>query len=141
MTDKPRTDKEILSTATEFLNKDPDGFEKRWIDRLKGFGLFATQAFRTGDFLLNYLGRHIDEAPSDPYVYQYQISTGEKRCIDARIESESGLARYINDVDPFTTPNARAFILYGVDTLSENIQSSTISFRAIRTIEKGMYFH
>ena len=43
----------------KYLREDPEGFEKRHINDIKGFGLFATQLFKKGDFLLFYRGERL----------------------------------------------------------------------------------
>ena len=46
----------------QFLWCDPQGFEKRLINEVKGFGLVATRLFRKGEFLLFYRGERLTEA-------------------------------------------------------------------------------
>ena len=92
--------KQVCLNPLDFLELDPDGFEKRWITRIGGFGLFATKQLRKGDFVLNYRGVHCDDAPSNLYVYAFETSTNQSQCIDATDEAHSGLGRCINDIDP-----------------------------------------
>lgn len=122
-----RKEDELLK-AQHWRNKDPTGFEKKPIDFAAGYGLFVTKSFENNEFLLNYRGKHSDEAPVSNYVYEYHV--GSKSCfIDATAES-SGLARYINDTDPFHKPNCKPVV-----TFYKN--ASTITFIAIRDINSG----
>lgn len=126
-----------LPDARKFLDSDPPGFIKKRVNYTDGFGLFADRDFSAGSFLLNYRGKtDDDDAPSDPYVYQYMWDTGKRTsCIDARDE-DSGIARYINDKDPHHPVNCKA----SVTEFDGPPKSSTISFIATTDIKKGESF-
>jgi len=122
----------------EFLDSDPDGFEKQWVNEIDGFGLFAKKTFDHGDFLLNYRGIHYetsDSSPSNPYSYEYEAPVGRTLCIDAADASTAGMARYVNDVDPFHTANAKPKIL----PCESVVGGFTISFRAVAAISSGKF--
>lgn len=124
----------IAHCPREYLDKDSSGFEKRDVDYMEGYGLFATEDFNNGDFLLNYRGKNVEDADSDPYVYQYMWDGGKRTsCIDARDEN-CGLGRYINDKDPHHPTNCKAVV---TEFEAEGGKSSIISFMATSDIKTG----
>lgn len=83
---------------------DQDGFEKKLIDKKIGFGVFTTQQFTKGSFLLEYVGERITPKEADErekrkkngHCYVYYFKWNGMRCIDAS-ESYQRLGRYVND--------------------------------------------
>ena len=61
----------------EYLWSDPQGFEKRIIDEVKGFGLVATRLFEKGQFLLFYRGEHLTES-----VYNERLDVSNAKKVD-----------------------------------------------------------
>eukprot|EP00057_Strongylocentrotus_purpuratus_P015041 XP_011669515.1 PREDICTED: uncharacterized protein LOC100890715 isoform X2 [Strongylocentrotus purpuratus] len=110
MPNKRRKRPEDLAREYCEQGTDPNGFEKRHINDVIGYGLFATRSFSKGDFLLEYRGirscvdDHNDEGTREPepYVFYYDYM-GKTYRIDAW-DPDSGLARYIND--EWRHPNA-----------------------------------
>ena len=120
-----------------YLNEDPPGISRRETDYSGGFGLFADRQFDKDEYIINYRGLHVDEAEAGPYVYNYALNGTTTKCIDAGDEN-SGLGRFINDIDPFTEANCEAKILrYYTD---DTEMMSTIYFRALHDINIGEFY-
>ncbi|ELU07472.1 hypothetical protein CAPTEDRAFT_195572 [Capitella teleta] len=88
---------------------DQDGFEKKLINKDKGFGVFAEKNFNKRDFLLEYTGETLSwkegEARlrrSPPNCFIFFIDCGKKKkCIDAI--NSTCQARFVNDSSKFST--------------------------------------
>ncbi|XP_059184397.1 N-lysine methyltransferase KMT5A-A-like isoform X2 [Centropristis striata] len=87
------------------LKIDKAGLEERFINLHKGRGVFATEAFRIGDFVLEYRGkllkqdvplslRHYDDTEA-VFLFDFQWK-GKNYCLDASVEDKS-LGRLVND--------------------------------------------
>jgi hypothetical protein len=120
-----------------FLETDPT--DVRVVEEVTygaGSGLFAGRDFAIGDFLLVYRGKHMLES-EDPRPDRHNFKLcydwkGQDYIVDA--EDEGGLARMINDVDPYHIPNA---VAKKCCTKDEQVVYITIS--AIRAIVQGTY--
>lgn len=51
--------------------KDKDTFKKKFINKEKGYGVFATQDIEPGEFLLEYVGRHITGSQGEDLFKAY----------------------------------------------------------------------
>ena len=128
-----------------YLESDPPGFITKPVDYIsenlgRAIGLFADRDFKSGEFLLNYRGERNNDAPINPYVYEYECTSTstsgrQMSCIDAR-NPESGLGRFINDKDPHHHANCKPIV-----TPLDNGTSSTISFVALTHINKGNFLN
>lgn len=84
------------------LDKDRDGLEKRFVSEFIGYGVFATQDFRKGDFLVEYCGKLISgkaEEITHNYLFGYKFD-GKQFWIDG-FDTER-LGRYVNDAEAGT---------------------------------------
>lgn len=138
MAGRSRRNVTIQVDPVDFINCDPQGIKKQRISYAEGYGLFATQDFEKGAHIVNYRGIHSDEIcedlQTDPYVYAYQLSTGDYSFIDARAEN-CGLGRFINDIDAIHKLNMKPKVItFKVD----EVQKSTIAFYATDFIKAGM---
>lgn len=70
-----------------------------------GLGLFATKAFKRGDFIIEYTGEHISNEEADRRSGKYLFILSKDAVIDGR--GRENLARYINHS---CKPNAEAEI-------------------------------
>ncbi|XP_078339764.1 N-lysine methyltransferase KMT5A-A-like [Crassostrea virginica] len=84
---------------------DKDGFEKRYIDDTIGFGVFATQRFQKGAFLLEYVGSRITPQEAEQLstgrrkknkFYMFHFTWNGKHVIDAT-HTLDRLCRFVND--------------------------------------------
>ncbi|XP_030829920.1 uncharacterized protein LOC115919806 isoform X2 [Strongylocentrotus purpuratus] len=78
--------------------KDPDGFEIKFVNETIGHGLFTCKHFQKGDFLLEYRGifsETLDADEDNDYTFHF-LHTGVNYSIDAS-DPEAGLGRWIND--------------------------------------------
>lgn len=116
--------------SSQFLTTDPVGLRKTWIDSLQGFGLVTENAIEKGSFIVNYRGPLIDDTEGDIFIYAFRYG-GKSYCIDAR-DPESGLGRFINDMDRYVKANCKANV-----TVHET--QPIISFTAIRDIQAGKH--
>ena len=60
----------------------------------KGYGLFATSMLNSGDFILEYKGRHVPSETADRLKTRYLFEINETWTIDG--SSRANTARYIN---------------------------------------------
>lgn len=121
----------IVLDPLDYLDCDPLQLVRRDCPEIEGFGLFADKEFKKDEFLINYRGKHSLTHPNvGTYVFAVQKP---KRFVDAT-EEDSGLARYINDKDPFHPVNCKAVT---TNTLLEAPLDITIAFFAVRDIQKG----
>lgn len=126
-----------LRTPAIYANCDPSGFVVKACGLIEGQGLFVEKDFGQGDFLINYRGKDVDAKEStSPYAFQY-VFNNTSRCVDATHES-SGLARYINDIDPYHQANCKSYgkLIHKPD----GSQQYLISFKATRPIVSGKTF-
>jgi hypothetical protein len=119
----------------DFVDNDPiDVFEIKPVPKA-GMGLFARKSFATGDFLLNYRGIFRDDSSNEASEYTFGfVYQGINKCVDASAPN-SGLARYINDVDWEKKPNCKCKLYKFNDASGE--QQCCIEIRAVRNIEIG----
>ena len=96
----------------DYLEEDPAGFEIKQVNAHVGLGLFAEKPIPCGHFIVNYRGKTIDyttlqdlDERKQTYVFYYKHE-GKNFAIDAS-DPDSGIARYINDVDFYTNANCR----------------------------------
>lgn len=81
---------------------DKDGFEKKYIDDTIGLGVFATQSFMKGEFLLEYVGDRLTPQEAEQrrekgrHNYMFYFTWNGKHVIDATHVSH-GLCRFVND--------------------------------------------
>lgn len=127
--------KRNLRHPAVYVNSDPPDLEVADVAGSEK-GLFVSRDFDQGEFLLNYRGEEKEEAPAGPYVFEYAFGAG-KRYVDAT-EPGSGLARYINDVDPFHAANCKTT---GQQVLLSGVSRHLIVIKTTRPIKRGMYFH
>ncbi|KAL2103625.1 hypothetical protein ACEWY4_000493 [Coilia grayii] len=95
------------------LKVDKSGLEKRFIDEVKGRGVFATLPFCQGDFVLEYRGRllpceHVSRKAVSEFVFDFKWK-GQCWSLDASVEDES-LGRLVND--DHQRPNCKMKLLY-----------------------------
>ncbi|XP_051960652.1 N-lysine methyltransferase KMT5A-A-like [Xyrauchen texanus] len=99
--------------------KDKDTFEKKFMSEEKGFGVIATKTIEPGEFLLEYVGRHItgsegetlskDYSAEDAVLFLYFYSfLGRSYCVDGSKDTER-LGRFIND--DHIKPNSKIKII------------------------------
>ncbi|XP_049897382.1 2-5A-dependent ribonuclease-like [Epinephelus moara] len=106
--------------ALQFIasGKDKDTFEKKFINEEKGYGVFANKNIEPGEFLLEYVGRHITGPEGEDlfkeyadvdaaflYFYSFQ---GQTFCVDGSKTTER-LGRFIND--DHINPNSKIKII------------------------------
>ena len=65
-TSKARANEE--GNESRFLTQDPEGFQKTFCSKEKGYGLIATRNFKKGDFLLFYRGKRITKEEADEHL-------------------------------------------------------------------------
>ncbi|KAJ8251540.1 hypothetical protein GJAV_G00222440 [Gymnothorax javanicus] len=51
--------------------KDKDAFQKKIINEKKGYGIIATRNIEPGEFLLEYVGRHITGSEREALLKEY----------------------------------------------------------------------
>ena len=101
-----RRSSERRERQEDYLEKDPDKFEVKFVNSRVGFGLFSKQNFRVGDFLLYYRGKKCPESTvSEINNYMFYVPT-QKMYVDGSDPEHGGIARFIND--DANHPNARA---------------------------------
>ena len=116
-----------------FIDNDPPGLARKPVTYMPGYGLFTTKQFSTGEFLLNYRGRSSADAVVGMFTYQFKFN--EKfQYIDAS-DTDSGLARYVNDIDPFHAANCTSFLYTYRST--DNVLLPLIVFKATHDIKEG----
>ncbi|KAL6477443.1 hypothetical protein MHYP_G00132780 [Metynnis hypsauchen] len=88
--------------------RDKSLLESRFINVLKGYGVFATAVIPEGSFIVEYRGvlREAGQCTPDPYSY-YFIHNNTRYCIDASVDDGS-LGRLVNDD---SNPNSRMKII------------------------------
>ena len=104
-----------------------------WIESVNGYGLVTERNILKGDFVCNYRGIHSQKGDSkNPMVFGYEHD-GQDYFIDAS-DLESGLARFVNDVDAIIKhPNLKSVV-------TECGDSSTVSYIAVQDISIGKQF-
>ncbi|XP_049446939.1 histone-lysine N-methyltransferase set-1-like [Epinephelus fuscoguttatus] len=98
--------------------KDKDTFQKKFINKEKGFGVFATKNIEPGEFLLEYVGRRVSGSEGEAlfkeytdadaaflYFYSFQ---GQAFCVDGSKE-KARLGWFIND--DHVKPNSKIKII------------------------------
>jgi hypothetical protein len=108
-----------------------------------GAGLFADKDFDMGAFLLVYRGTHaleVDDPHPDRHMFKFTYTTGagEDWIVDAENEN-AGIARMINDCDPYHKPNAVAKQKEKKSPDGRTTIAVNIVLSAIRPIKKGTY--
>ncbi|XP_013855976.1 N-lysine methyltransferase SETD8-A, partial [Austrofundulus limnaeus] len=103
---KRRARKKPADEASFYIqsSKDKPGLVERFIDKHKGRGVFATQPFEQGDFILEYRGQLLSAEKCQTRKYSEKESTflfdfewqNLHWCIDASVEDGS-LGRLVND--------------------------------------------
>lgn len=82
---------------------DKDGFQVKYISDFKGFGVFAKEQFKKGEFLLEYFGENI--SPEEAAVRSKKLDCnmifhffhkGKQYCIDAA-SCVDHICQYVND--------------------------------------------
>jgi SET domain-containing protein len=86
-----------------------------------GHGLFATESFKLGEFVIEYTGRKITAELADKLETRYLFEINKYWTIDGSVRTN--IARYVNHS---CNPNCEA-----------DIKKGRILFTAIRDIEKG----
>ncbi|XP_036449709.1 uncharacterized protein LOC118823944 isoform X2 [Colossoma macropomum] len=88
--------------------RDKSILESRFINAVKGYGVFATAVIPEGSFIVEYRGvlREAGQCTPDPYSY-YFIHNNTRYCIDASVDDGS-LGRLVNDD---SNPNSRMKII------------------------------
>ncbi|KAL7872896.1 hypothetical protein AOLI_G00119670 [Acnodon oligacanthus] len=88
--------------------RDKGLLECRFINAVKGYGVFATAVIPEGSFIVEYRGvlREAGQCTPDPYSF-YFIHNNTRYCIDASVDDGS-LGRLVNDD---TNPNSRMKII------------------------------
>ena len=117
----------------DYLYFDPLGLKVSRVPSIGGFGLFSESQFRKNAFICNYRGIENPNAESSPYVYQFGYKNGRLSCVDASCE-QSGVGRYINDVDPFHTQNCKPCVYEYEDN---GKTKAAITIYSTRDIEIG----
>ena len=108
----------------QWLDKDQDLFETRFISEFKGKGLFTKEKCVPGQFLMFYRGKRLRQSEyadlynseRNEYVFVIKDGAKENTYIDATDE-QSGLARYINDcgfLKPNCEPRLHTFVKDGL---------------------------
>ena len=120
---------ETKESPEDYLTKDPERFEVKFVNSRVGFGLFAKQSFQIGEFLLFYRGRKCHENDVKELNDYMFYMPSHKLYIDGSDPEEGGMARYINDEDQ--NPNARA-VLHRLKN-----GEVMIALKCKTTIEKG----
>ncbi|XP_064601264.1 N-lysine methyltransferase KMT5A-A-like [Liolophura sinensis] len=101
---------EKYSPLTKALGsgRDQEGFEVRYINGYIGHGVFASQKFNTGDFLLEYKGDLVSRKEGERREAQYTPTKGsflmffsydgKRLCMDGTEDPfDTNMARMIND--------------------------------------------
>ncbi|MCI4382430.1 hypothetical protein PGIGA_G00014790 [Pangasianodon gigas] len=88
--------------------KDKSNLESRFINVIKGYGVFATTWIEEGSFIVEYRGvlREAGQCIPDAYSY-YFIYNNTRYCIDASVDDGS-LGRLVNDD---SNPNAKVKVI------------------------------
>ncbi|XP_060735274.1 uncharacterized protein LOC132852213 [Tachysurus vachellii] len=88
--------------------RDKNNLESRFINTIKGYGVFATARIEEGSFLVEYRGVLRDPGQCVPDAYSYYFIYNHTRyCIDASVDDGS-LGRLVNDD---SNPNAKAKVI------------------------------
>ncbi|KAK3563219.1 hypothetical protein QTP86_018275 [Hemibagrus guttatus] len=88
--------------------RDKSNLESRFINIIKGYGVFATTRIEEGSFIVEYRGVLRDAAQCVPDAYSYYfIYNNTRYCIDASVDDGS-LGRLVNDD---SNPNARVKVI------------------------------
>ena len=94
----------------DFLYSDPEGFivqTVKFANGTTGRGLFVKKQFEAQEFLLSYWGqRRATQVANFSYVMEVQEEK-DTVFIDTSDETNSGLARFINDKDKSVAANFR----------------------------------
>ena len=94
----------------DFLYSDPEGFivqTVKFANGTTGRGLFVKKQFEAQEFLLSYWGpRRATQVANFDYVMEVQEGK-DTVFIDTSDETNSGLARFINDKDKSVAANCR----------------------------------
>nr|XP_049607879.1 uncharacterized protein LOC125987506 [Syngnathus scovelli] len=106
--------------ALEFISADKDKptFQKRIINKEKGYGIIATKNMEAGEFLLEYVGRHVTGSEGEALFKQYSDTDaaflyfysfrGQIFCVDGS-KHTARLGRFIND--DHIKPNSKIRII------------------------------
>ncbi|XP_017332097.1 uncharacterized protein LOC108270188 isoform X5 [Ictalurus punctatus] len=88
--------------------RDKSNLESRFINVIKGYGVFASSWIEEGSFIVEYRGvlREAGECSPDAYSY-YFIYNNTRYCIDASVDDGS-LGRLVNDD---SNPNAKVKVI------------------------------
>ncbi|MCJ8736636.1 hypothetical protein PDJAM_G00014750 [Pangasius djambal] len=88
--------------------RDKSNLESRFINVIKGYGVFATTWIEEGSFIVEYRGvlREAGQCMPDAYSY-YFIYNNTRYCIDASVDDGS-LGRLVNDD---SNPNAKVKVI------------------------------
>jgi histone-lysine N-methyltransferase SETD1 len=105
--------------------------------KIHGWGLFAEQRFKKGDFVAEYVGEYVTNSVADAReaayqarrIQDYQFRVDEKLVIDATLNGGNG--RYINHN---CNPNCISKIILGESEGGES-QRRRVLFVALRDIE------
>ncbi|XP_058254847.1 uncharacterized protein LOC131359209 isoform X2 [Hemibagrus wyckioides] len=88
--------------------RDKSHLESRFINIIKGYGVFATTRIEEGSFIVEYRGVLRDAAQCVPDAYSYYfIYNNTRYCIDASVDDGS-LGRLVNDD---INPNAKVKVI------------------------------
>ena len=123
-----RRSSERIFKPEDFVDRDPDKFVVKFVNSRVGYGLFATENFRTGDFLLFYRGRKLAAKDVKEFNEFLFYIPSEDCYIDGADTELGGVGKFVND--EHRRPNARA-VLYRVG--GENL----IALKSKTLIEKG----
>lgn len=120
----------------DYLESDPPGVIKQWINSIQGYGIVAERDFAKDEFIFNYRGIHSSEEPlyDNPYLYEYEFKKS-RYFIDASDQTH-GYARFVNDIDAITKERNVKSVVVAVD----NINGSTLAYVAARDIPTGNIF-
>ena len=121
----------------DFLYSDPEGFVVQGVkfaNGTTGRGLFVNRKLEAHEFLLSYWGpRRSTQVANFDYVMEVQ--EGKDRVfIDTSDETNSGLARFINDKDRSIAANCR------MKKVHDDQGRPHCIFLATRVILPGQYF-
>ena len=97
------------NTSTHLPKKRPRCVAHVRVGRSRtGFGLFATEPFKKGDYIAQYWGRKLDNEQADASYSKYLFELNSRWTIDG--STRKNTARYINHS---CRPNAEADVIRG----------------------------